>query len=201
MPFMARFVKAGDESAEARSSFSVGEKLTYSLGWQFIVAGHATLEVLPDEEWEERKIRSFQMTAKTNKVADKLFKVRDSLSSLAEYDVSRSLGYSKRQREGDTQRDVSVDFDWENLAANYYEAIGGDRKTTPILENTLDPLPQAQRYHRREGKTHPPIPSTGAAGGQSTGQCINRDPDPAADCLFFNGISEPPDCHPAPKRE
>jgi hypothetical protein len=140
MPFMARFVKAGDESAETQPSFSVGEKLTYSLGWQFIVAGHATLEVLPDEEWAERKVRSFQMAAKTNKVADKLFKVRDSLSSLAEYDVSRSLGYSKRQREGDTKRDVSVDFDWDNLTANYYEAIGGHRETTPVLENTLDPL-------------------------------------------------------------
>jgi hypothetical protein len=140
LPLIARFVKAGDESAETQPSFSVGEKLTYSLGWQFIVAGHATLEVLPDEEWEGRKIRSFQMTAKTNKVADKLFKVRDSLSSLAEYDVSRSLGYSKRQREGDTKRDVSVDFDWDNLTANYYEAIGGHRETTPVLENTLDPL-------------------------------------------------------------
>jgi hypothetical protein len=141
VPFLARFARADEEGkAASQAAFEVGEKLAYSLGWQFIVAGHASLEVLPDEEWENRQVRSFQMTAKTNKVADKLFKVRDSLSSLAEYDVSRSLGYSKRQREGDIKRDVSVDFDWENLVANYYEAIGGHRQTTPILENTLDPL-------------------------------------------------------------
>jgi len=140
LPFVAPFVKAGAEPGETEPAFSVGEKLTYSLGWQFIVAGHATLEVLPDEDWEGRKIRSFRMTAKTNKTADVLFKVRDSLSSLAEYDVSRSLGYSKRQREGDSRRDESVEFDWENLTAHYYEAIGGRRETTPILENTLDPL-------------------------------------------------------------
>ena len=138
-PFLG--ARAATNDAEPRrAAFEVGEKLTYSLGWQFIVAGHATLEVLPDEDWEDRKARSFQMTAKTGKVADALFKVRDTLSSLAEHDVSRSLGYSKIQREGNTKRDVSVDFDWENLNAHYFEALGGDTRVTPILENTLDPL-------------------------------------------------------------
>ena len=107
----------------APPAFEVGEKLSYSLGWQFIVAGKATLEVLPDEEVDGRKVRSFEMTAKTGKVASRVFKVRDKLSSLAEYDVSRSLGFSKIQREGKTKRDVSVEFDWENLNANYTERL------------------------------------------------------------------------------
>ena len=155
LPFMSRFCrgaekvldnqKADDTDSENMQpsdppAFEVGEKLKYSLGWQFIVAGHAMLEVLPDEDWEGRKARSFQMTAKTGKAADALFKVRDVLSSLAEYDVSRSLGYAKIQREGSTKRDVSVDFDWENLNAHYTESLGGDSRITPILENTLDPL-------------------------------------------------------------
>lgn len=141
LPFLSHFLRADEEAAnERKPAFEVGEKLTYSLGWQFIVAGHATLEVLPNEEWEGRKVRSFQMTAKTGKVADPLFKVRDTLSSLAEYDVSRSLGYAKIQREGSTKRDVSVEFDWESLNALYTETLGGDSRTTPILENTLDPL-------------------------------------------------------------
>ncbi len=140
-PFLHGIARAAERLGQpAKPAFDVGEKLTYSLGWQFIVAGHATLEVLPDEDWEDREARSFQMTAKTNKTADALFKVRDTLSSLAEYDVSRSLGYSKIQREGKTERDVSVEFDWENLNAHYYEALGGDQRVTPILENTLDPL-------------------------------------------------------------
>ncbi len=125
---------------ESLPAFEAGEKLTYSLGWQFIVAGHATLEVLPDEEMDGRPIRSFHMTAKTGKVADKVFKVRDTLSSLAEYDVSRSLGYAKIQREGKTKRNVTVDFDWDNLTANYMEAISKKTRSIPIPENTLDPL-------------------------------------------------------------
>lgn len=141
IPFLGRFVWAAEKGeAQEKPAFEPGEKLSYSLGWQFIVAGHATLEVLQDEAWESRMARSFQMKAKTTKVADAVFKVRDALSSLAEYDVSRSLGYSKIQREGKTKRDITVDFDWEKLEANYFEARGGDRRVTPILENTLDPL-------------------------------------------------------------
>lgn len=140
LPAMAHLARADGTAPEAKPAFEVGEKLTYSLGWQFIVAGHATLEVLPDEDWEGRKARSFSMVAKTTKVADVFFKVRDSLSSLAEYDVSRSLGYAKIQREGKTKRDVTVDFNWDTLTAHYFEALRGDQRTTPILENTLDPL-------------------------------------------------------------
>lgn len=141
LPFMGRlgFAETPDE-AGSPPAFEVGEKLTYSLGWQFIVAGYATLEVLPDEEIDGRKVRSFQMMAKTRKVVDHLFKVRDTLSSLAEYDVHRSLGYAKIQREGDTKRDVTVDFDWDNLTAHYFEALGGGSRTIPIQPNTLDPL-------------------------------------------------------------
>ncbi len=126
--------------AEKLPAFEPGEKLTYSLGWQFIVVGRATLEVLPDEEIDGKPVRSFEMKAKTGKVVSSLFKVDDTLASLAEYDVSRSLGFAKIQREGSTKRDVSLDFDWENLNVIYTETIGGDHRITPILENTLDPL-------------------------------------------------------------
>lgn len=124
----------------APPAFKVGEKLTYTLGWQFITAGEATLEVLPDEIIDGLRVRSFDFQAKTRKTMDHIFKVRDKLSSLAEYNVTRSLGYSKIQREGKTKRDISVDFDWPNMKAHYYEAIKGRRRVTPILENTLDPL-------------------------------------------------------------
>lgn len=140
LPFMSLLARANEESDAGIPAFEVGEKLTYSLGWQFIVAGHATLEVLPDEVVGDETWRSFSLTARTGKVVDHLFKVRDNLSSLTNYEVTRSMGFSKIQREGDTKRDVSVDFDWENMEAHYVETIGGDQRVTPIVENTLDPL-------------------------------------------------------------
>ena len=140
-PLLSRWSRSEEGTSVASpSAFEPGEKLKYSLGWQFIVVGHATLEVLPDEEMYGRKVRSFKMEARTGKVVDNLFKVRDSLSSIAEYDVRRSLGYTKLQREGKTKRDVTVDFDWDNLKAHYYEVRSRSSKTIDIPENTLDPL-------------------------------------------------------------
>lgn len=141
LPLFSRVVRA-EESAviEVAPAFEVGEKLRYSLGWQFIVAGHATLEILPNEEYDGETLRSFKMEATTRKVVDHLYKVRDNLSSLTDEKVSRSMGFTKIQREGSTKRDVTVDFDWENLNAHYFEALGRDSRVTPIQENTLDPL-------------------------------------------------------------
>lgn len=134
--FSAAVVFAGDK----KPAFEAGEKLTYSLGWQFIVAGYATLEVLPDTEVDGVKLRNFKMTAKTRKLVDHLFKVRDSLTSVTDYDVTRSIDYMKIQREGKTQRDEHVVFDWENLKGHYSEALRGGQRVIDILENTLDPL-------------------------------------------------------------
>ena len=139
IPFISRF-SFGEESTASQPAFKVGEKLSYSLGWQFMVAGRATLEVLPVEEIDGRPVHSFQLKANTGKIVDRLFKVRDRLSSLAEYDLSRSLGYAKIQREGKTKRDITVDFDWSSMNARYHEAIKGSTRVTPIVENTLDPL-------------------------------------------------------------
>lgn len=141
LPFISRFSFA--ESAldtVVKQAFSPGEKLTYSLGWQFIVAGHATVEVLPDEEIDGRMVRNFRLKARTAKAVDPIYKVRDTLTSTTDYDATRSLGYQKKQHEGDDLKDETIEFDWEKMEARYHEAISGKRDSTPILENTLDPL-------------------------------------------------------------
>ena len=139
MPIISRWC-AADSTRHPDAAFAPGEKLRYQLGWQFITAGFATLEVLPDECLEGKKVRSFSLTARTRKIVDHIFKVRDTVSSLAEYDLSRSLGYNQIQREGKTKRDISVDFDWDNMNAHYFEALKKKSKITPVVENTLDPL-------------------------------------------------------------
>lgn len=141
LPFLNRTSLAeAIASVGSTPAFKPGEKLTYSLGWQFIVAGHATTKVLPDEEIDGRKVRSFRMTAKTTKAVDHIYKVRDVLTARAEYDASRSLAFSKKQREGDSKRDETIDFDWKKLEAHYHEARKGKKRVIPIQENTLDPL-------------------------------------------------------------
>jgi hypothetical protein len=140
LPFLNRFGMAALSSSEKLPAFEVGEKLIYTLSWQFIHAGHSSLEVLPDEEMDGEKIRSFRMTIKSAKVLDAFYKIRDTVTSLAKYDISQSLGYSKIQHEGRIKRDISVDFDWETRSARYTESIAGDSHIIPVAERTLDPL-------------------------------------------------------------
>lgn len=121
-------------------AFEADEKLTYSLGWQFIVAGYATLEVLPDQEVDGEKRRNFKMTAKTRSVVDHLFKVRDTLTSVTDYEVMQSLDFVKNQQEGKTRRNEHVVFDRKNLKGYYTETLRGNQHVIDILENTLDPL-------------------------------------------------------------
>ncbi|QBG47706.1 DUF3108 domain-containing protein [Verrucomicrobia bacterium S94] len=156
LPFFPGLSHASEPTEKRLSAFEPGEQLRYSLGWQFIVAGYATLEVLPDENQDGVKLRSFQMQARTRKIVDSIFKVRDTLSSLTTYDVDRSMGYSKIQREGKTKRDITVDFDWENMEAHYFEARKQKSVVTPVQANTLDPLSAFYFVRRQElevGKT------------------------------------------------
>lgn len=141
LPILNRIASAQTQAEEEnKPAFEPGEKLQYSLGWQFIVAGYATLEVLPNTALNGQKIRNFSMKARTRKTVDHIFKVRDTLSSRAEYEVRRSHGFTKIQREGKTKRDVTVDFDWAKKKATYFEARGKKTRVIDIPENTLDPL-------------------------------------------------------------
>ncbi|VGO21010.1 DUF3108 domain-containing protein [Pontiella sulfatireligans] len=125
---------------KAPPAFEPGEKLHYSLGWQFLTVGSATLEVLPDTELNGKPVRSFLLTARTRKSIDHLFKVRDRLSSLTELDLSRSLRFEKKQREGKTKRDVVVTYDEAGKTAFYEEKLKGKKQETIILPGSQDPL-------------------------------------------------------------
>ena len=141
LPFAGKISLAESlADAQKNPAFAPGEKLTYSLGWQFIVAGRAVTEVLADTEINGAKVRNFRMTARTRSVVDQIYKVRDSMTSSTDYEISRALEYRKLQREGDEHRNETILFDWERLEANYHEELGGKKRTIPVIENTLDPL-------------------------------------------------------------
>ena len=121
-------------------AFRPGELLKYSLGWQFIVAGRATLQVLHPEEIEGLPVQNFKMTARTRSGVDRIYKVRDTMTSRTDPTFSRSMRFEKNQHEGDTRRNEVVRFDWDTLQAHYHETIREKSKTIDIPRNTLDPL-------------------------------------------------------------
>jgi len=90
--------------------FGPGEKLTYKLYWTFVHAGDAVLEVMPDTMEKGVPARHFRATAKTLPWVDGFYKVRDTMDSWTNMDVTHSLRYKKDQNEGSYHKKVDLVF-------------------------------------------------------------------------------------------
>lgn len=132
-------VAAAEAPPEGRAAFQHGERLVYALKWEFISAGEATLEVLPDASLEGRSVRRFVLTARTNSVLDKIYKVRNRIESFADLSMNHSVLYQKKQREGRHERDIVVRFDWRRQKA-VYANFGSPRDPVALMPGAFDPL-------------------------------------------------------------
>jgi hypothetical protein len=119
--------------------FSPGEKLTFRLKWIFIPVGEAVLEVLPVETLNDIPAFHFVMTATTNSFFDKLHKVRDRIDAYTDVEMTHSVLYKKKQREGSRKRDVVVNIDWQKNQAQYSN-FNNERMPIDLLPGAFDPL-------------------------------------------------------------
>ena len=119
--------------------FHPGEKLTFVLKWTIIPAGESVLEVLPMETLDGVKAYHFLLTAKSNSFIDAFYKVRDRIDAYANTEMTHSMLYKKKQREGNSHRDIVVNFDWQNNKAQY---TNFKEKQPPIdlMPGSFDPL-------------------------------------------------------------
>jgi hypothetical protein len=120
--------------------FCAGEKMTFQVRWSFILAGEATIELLPVTSISGKDAYHFLFTAKTSEFVDVFYKVRDTIESYTDINMSHSLFYS-RSHKGKSVKDTIVEFDWEKNQAQY-SRIGGSKKSEPlpIPDGTFDPL-------------------------------------------------------------
>lgn len=119
--------------------FAPGEKLTFQLSWSFIPAGEAVLEVKPTKTIEGVQAFHFVLTARSNSFVDVFYKVRDRIDAYTDINMTRTILYKKQQQEGNTNRDVVVNFNWENQTAQYYN-FNKMEKTISIMPGSFDPL-------------------------------------------------------------
>ena len=119
--------------------FYPGEKLTFLLKWTIIPAGESVLEVLPMETIDGVKAYHFLLTAKSNAFIDTFYKVRDRIDAFANTEMTHTLLYKKKQHEGKTQRDIVVNFDWQNNKAQHTN-FKDKRPPIDILSGSFDPL-------------------------------------------------------------
>ncbi len=121
--------------------FQPGEKLTFELKWTIVPAGRATLEVKPIKQIDGQDTYHFRMTARSNRVVDAFYKVRDRIDGYTDMDITRSVLYIKKQHEGKTKKDVRVRFDWDSQTAAYTEFIKQSKKDPiALLPGAFDPL-------------------------------------------------------------
>lgn len=118
--------------------FSQGEKITFEVRWSFVVAGEATLEVMPVEDLNGAPALHFVYTAKTTPFVDAFYKVRDRIESWTDKNLTRSFLYRKRH-EGKSVKEILVQFDWNKLEARQIKNAN-ITDTVSIEENTFDPL-------------------------------------------------------------
>jgi hypothetical protein len=130
----------GDCPARAQPlPFAVGEKLTFILKWGFVPAGEAVLEMLPPKKINGEDANHFVLAARSNSFVDHFYKVRDRIESFTDPGMTRSVHYIKKQREGSTDKDIVVTFDWDEKTARYSN-YGEFIDPIPLLPGTFDPL-------------------------------------------------------------
>ncbi len=141
--------------------FRDGEKIFYNLRWSVFDVGEAVMEFSGPVEWEGQRCWQVSLTARTNGFADKIFKVRDYNVVWVDEDFTHPVHYIKNQKEGHTDREVVVRFDWEKNTAQYTNRADA-REPIEVLPGSWDPL--GITYHVRnlktDGLTHFSIPST-----------------------------------------
>jgi hypothetical protein len=131
---------AGAQAADALP-FQVGEKITYQLKWGLIPAGTVVLEVLPLTTMAGQPARHFRMTTRSSGFIDTFYKVRGVVEGYTDLALHHSLHYEKRQREGSSNRHVTVAFDGTGLTAQYHNRLKqGPRAAIAVAEGTFDPF-------------------------------------------------------------
>ena len=78
-----------------------------------------------------KKCHHFVFSVKTNSFADNFYKVRTTIETFLSEDGTKSYRYKKRQEEGKTNRNILVDFDWNQQTATYRN-WDEDTPTAPI---------------------------------------------------------------------
>ncbi len=95
----------------ANKTFKVGEKLSFSIGWEFVSAGTAELTVEDIQTVKDKPCYHITAVTNSNAFFSTLYKVRDRLETFVDIETLYPLRYIKHQHEGNYKRNFEVDFD------------------------------------------------------------------------------------------
>ncbi len=102
-------------------AFGIGEKLDFEIGYGFINAGYATMEVKELIEYEGRPCYRVVSTATSNKFFSSFYKVEDEVISIIDALGIFSWYFEKNLREGNYRSDRSYSFNQQDHLVYYNE--------------------------------------------------------------------------------
>lgn len=145
---------AQDQRKIDNKAFKVGEKLIFSIGWEFVDAGTATLSV--EEITQIKNTSCYRISAVTNSNAffSTLYKVRDRLETFIDTEGIFPVKYIKKTYEGGYQRNFEVDFDQNLQKATISDADSGksEIKIPPYLQDIISSFYYLRTQPMAEGQ-------------------------------------------------
>jgi hypothetical protein len=115
--------------------FGPGERLEFSVDYGPIHAGTATLEVLKMLAYKGRPCYHFVSQARSAKMFDSIYKVRDRIDALVDSELFITWQYRKIQKEGEYRANHKIIYDHDALEARY-----DDGHVMSFPERSLDAL-------------------------------------------------------------
>jgi hypothetical protein len=116
-------------------AFGYGEKLTFDLGYKFITAGQAIMQVSEQPATiGNRPCYNVRFEVRTTSSFDKIFKVRDLYQTYIDADGIFPWRFEQRVREGNYSRDFAANIDQR---ANIAKTTEGAFKVPPFVHDIL----------------------------------------------------------------
>src|SRR5262245_34470134 len=94
------------------TAFCVGEKLVFSLNYEFVKAGEATMEVMNGPRVNGRPTIYIESNAKSTGFVDTFFRVRDFNASTVDRESLAAVSFHQNLREGDYRVIRNTTFDY-----------------------------------------------------------------------------------------
>lgn len=117
------------------TAFGYGEKLTFNVGYKFITAGQAVMEIGEKPATiSGRPCYDVKFNVRTTNSFDKVFKVRDRYQTYLDVDGIFPWRFEQQVREGDYSRDFAANIDQRSNIAKTTE---GSFKVQPFVHDIL----------------------------------------------------------------
>ncbi|MFN0118494.1 MAG: DUF3108 domain-containing protein [Elusimicrobiota bacterium] len=125
-----------------QTAFCEGEKLIFTIKYEFVGAGQATMEVNNGDLLNGRPTYQFVSTAKSNGFIDKFFRVRDFNASRVDQQTMYTLSFHQNLQEGHYKVIRDTHYDYANKTYYYKRQYKGKKseKSGPVEKGVHDIL-------------------------------------------------------------